>query len=158
MNKSEYRRIHRLLSEGFRKADRCEFCETKTAKKYEWALRKGHEYTTEVKDYIELCASCHRRYDYTDERRRKQGEKFMEEVRTGKRTLKTALGKFGANNPSSKPVIQIDRNTGEEIAEYVSTTAAAEAVGILLSSISQCLHGKIRTAGKFKWKYKQKQI
>lgn len=42
---------------------------------------------------------------------------------------------------------------GQFIKTYKSVTEASKALGILQNSISQCLNGKSRTAGKFVWKY-----
>ena len=41
----------------------CEHCGTTTAKRFEWANR-DHEYNRNLDDFIRLCTSCHRRYDY----------------------------------------------------------------------------------------------
>lgn len=35
----------------------------KAPKRFEWA-HKYHSYSRDPKDYISLCASCHRKYDY----------------------------------------------------------------------------------------------
>jgi len=48
----------------------CEICGTTTAKRYEWANISG-EYKRDLNDYIRLCASCHRNFDMTDEKRKK---------------------------------------------------------------------------------------
>lgn len=37
----------------------------------EWALRKGEKHLHSVENYLILCSSCHKKYDYTDERRAK---------------------------------------------------------------------------------------
>ncbi|MCH5156568.1 MAG: hypothetical protein J1G02_01675 [Clostridiales bacterium] len=54
---------------------------------------------------------------------------------------------------NSKPVVQLDDN-GKIIAEYKSLNEAAEQLNIDASSISKCLHGVIKKAGGYKWKYK----
>ena len=48
-------------------------------------------------------------------------------------------------------VRQLDKDSGEEIAVYVSTSAAEKATGI--SHIAECARGKRKTAGGFKWEY-----
>lgn len=60
-------------------------------------------------------------------------------------------GKFGGNNPSSKPIAQINNN--KIICNFCSLTEASMATGIRISSISQCVHGKYKTAGGFHWKF-----
>lgn len=41
----------------------CEMCGTTTAKKFEWA-NIDHKYRRILDDFIRLCTSCHRKYDY----------------------------------------------------------------------------------------------
>lgn len=41
---------------------KCEYCGTTKAKKFEWA-NKHHTYRRNLRDYIRMCTSCHRRYD-----------------------------------------------------------------------------------------------
>jgi len=40
------------------------------SKTYHWALIKDREYSHNPDDYIELCCSCHGKYDMTDEKRK----------------------------------------------------------------------------------------
>lgn len=42
---------------------KCEHCRTESAKKYEWA-NKDHLYKRVLEDYIRLCTSCHRKWDF----------------------------------------------------------------------------------------------
>lgn len=56
---------------------------------------------------------------------------------------------------NKKPVIKIDLN-GSELCEFPSVQAAADSLGINASNISDVLStGKQKTAGGFKWKYKE---
>ena len=63
-------------------------------------------------------------------------------------------GKFGKNNPTSKPILQFDKNNNF-IKEYESITQANKETNIKCSNISLCCKGiKYRkTAGGFKWRY-----
>lgn len=54
-----------------------------------------------------------------------------------------------------KPVLQIDKNTDEVIAEYHSVLEAARQLGINNSNISKCCLGKYKQAYGYKWKYKE---
>ena len=54
----------------------------------------------------------------------------------------------------SKQVLQIDKNTNKLIAEFPSLTEVERQFGISKSSISKCCKGKLNTAGKYKWQYK----
>ena len=55
---------------------------------------------------------------------------------------------------TSKPILQYTLD-GELVAEYPSACEAARKNGISQSSITACLKGRTRTAGKFKWEYKK---
>lgn len=68
--KSEYNRltaIHQKLRRLYGKANGCIFCGCSEKRRYEWSLIKGHEYSTDIKDYQSLCVPCHRKYDMTEE-------------------------------------------------------------------------------------------
>jgi len=48
------------------KANHCELCGKKgseNGKAFVWANIKNHKYTRDIKDYIQLCSSCHKRMD-----------------------------------------------------------------------------------------------
>ena len=55
-------------------------------------------------------------------------------------------------NPRSKKIICID--TGEE---FNTITEASKKYNIRNSNISACCRGKLKTAGGYKWKYKDTQ-
>ena len=59
------------------------------------------------------------------------------------------------NIKSSKPVLQIDKQTNEVIAEFPSTMEVKRQLGFSCSNISACCLGKIKSAYGFKWKYKE---
>lgn len=61
-DKVGYWGIHAWLYREYGKAESCDFCETKTAKKYEWA-NKSHEYRRDRDDWLKLCARCHAIHD-----------------------------------------------------------------------------------------------
>ena len=63
--------LHRDLRTANPKSYCCSFCKTKTAKRYDWALKKDYQYSYDINNYIELCTSCHRKYDFTEEIRTK---------------------------------------------------------------------------------------
>lgn len=45
--KNSYTDIHEWLGKTYGKANHCEFCETKTAKRYEYALKKERQHKDE---------------------------------------------------------------------------------------------------------------
>jgi NUMOD3 motif len=59
-----YSGLHHWVKKHLGRPSKCEHCGTTTAKKFEWANRSGL-YLREVEDWIRLCTSCHRQYDYT---------------------------------------------------------------------------------------------
>ena len=61
------------------------------------------------------------------------------------------------NDKRSKPVLQIDKNTNEVIAEFPSIHQVERDLGISISHISACCNNKphCNTAGGYKWKYKK---
>lgn len=58
-----YDGVHMWIKKIRGKASKCEHCKRTDRKKYEWCS-KDHKYTRNAEDYLELCTSCHRKYDY----------------------------------------------------------------------------------------------
>ena len=63
----DYTNIHMWITYHYGKPSICEneSCK-KTSKKYEWALKKGHEHAKNIDNYIRLCRACHWHYDVDD--------------------------------------------------------------------------------------------
>jgi uncharacterized protein with PIN domain len=55
--------VHRWIERWKGKPKECARCGITTAKKYEWA-NIDHKYRRVMEDYIRMCTSCHRKYDY----------------------------------------------------------------------------------------------
>ena len=69
-----YAAIHIWLQVNFGVASKCEALDCVGASQhYEWALLKGKTHQRRRENYQEMCVSCHRKYDMTDETRRKIG-------------------------------------------------------------------------------------
>lgn len=58
-----YDALHTWVVRWNGKAIKCEHCKRTDRKKYEWA-NISREYKRDLQDWIQLCTSCHRRYDY----------------------------------------------------------------------------------------------
>ena len=59
------------------------------------------------------------------------------------------------NNPKlSKPILQIDINTGKIINEYPSIMEVQRQLEIAGGNISNCCNGKLKTAYGYYWRYK----
>lgn len=76
-----------------------------------------------------------------------------ENTNYGSRTARAA-----AKNGSKTPVVQLDLETHEVIAEYPGQSAASRATGISTSCINACLRGRQKHAGGYFWAYKYKKI
>lgn len=59
---THYRKVHKWIVEIKGKAKVCEFCNTETARRYEWS-NKSQEYLFDINDWQTLCTSCHVKYD-----------------------------------------------------------------------------------------------
>lgn len=59
------------------------------------------------------------------------------------------------NGKCSKPVLQIDRNTNEVIAEFPSAHQVTREKGYDFRHISDCCNGKGKTSYGFIWRYKE---
>ena len=57
------------------------------------------------------------------------------------------------NTKASKPVLQLDKTTGEVIREWPSAMEVYRQLGYAQASISKCCLGKRNQAHGFKWKY-----
>ena len=128
-----YFKVHQWLRRNLVKVNKCHQCESVTESKYEWALITGLEYEKKAENFIELCTSCHRKYDMTKEgiqRLRLIGSQI--EVRT------------------TCP-IRVSKPTGEVVGEYSSITDACLELGISKTSVSNVLSGRAKRAGRLKW-------
>jgi hypothetical protein len=70
----------------------------------------------------------------------------------GHRPNRAMKGRFGGDNPTSKPVVQYTLN-GKFIAEYGGQSEAARETGILGEYISRCCRGVQNNAGGYVWKF-----
>lgn len=72
---SLYSSIHHWIKNKYGKASKCEGKDcTGISTYYCWALKKGKEYDYKRINFVQLCGSCHAKYDTTDEKRRKMRE------------------------------------------------------------------------------------
>ena len=53
----------------------------------------------------------------------------------------------------SKPILQLDKTTGEVIREWECAADASIELGIKHANISACCHGRCKSAGGFKWSF-----
>lgn len=62
-------------------------------------------------------------------------------------------GKYKNVGNRARRIIQLDKDTGEELKVFESVYEASEKLGITNTSIQNCLKGRSRTSGGYKWKY-----
>ena len=62
------------------------------------------------------------------------------------------LGKFGKDNPNSKPVDMLALD-GTYIKTFDSSLSASIELGVYRESICRCCNGKQKTTGGYKWRY-----
>lgn len=71
-------------------------------------------------------------------------------------TVSERRSKAHTNNPKkSKPVLQIDKNTNEVIAEFPSAAEAERQLGYKDTYITSCCRGKYKQAYGYFWIYKE---
>ena len=137
MDKSEYNKIHNWIRYNYGKAIKCSFCDGNNAKRFEWALLKGCSYEKRIENYIQLCPSCHRKYDYTEDMRLAQSNIMKKGLSSG--ILKNPnqyKGKIGIDHPTSKKIINIDSGI-----IYNTVSEAAISSGLKISTLSMMLNG-----------------
>jgi len=82
-----------------------------------------------------------------------KGKHFSEEHR--KKLSESHKGRTGANNPCSKPVLQLDKETGTVIAEFAGLNEAERVTGIYHNDISKVCRGRNKSSGGYYWQYKE---
>lgn len=89
---AKQRSIHEWMYKNYGQESVCEGVEGMkcrgNATHFDWALKKGYEYSHDRNAFLRLCRSCHRRYDMTPEfykRIIRNTEKFR--IKKGKNTF-----------------------------------------------------------------------
>lgn len=128
----EYFRAHAWLSYHYEKPNKCQNlnCNYKNPKRVEWALRHGKNIERNRDNFIALCPSCHRKYDMTDEIRKK-----------------ISKSKKGIIPPNRRSVVL--NNT----VMFNSLTEASKITGISISSIHNNMKGLSMKTKIGKWEY-----
>lgn len=154
-----YSSIHQWLKKRFGKANYCESADCKKISKvFHWAKIKGKKYEHKRENFIWLCASCHKKMDYTEEEKLKNsrlrlGVKLSPAHRKAIKLATVGINK-GNRNPI-RPVMQIGLD-GKEIRAWESLSDAANELGIHVSGISMVCKGKLHKTGNYIWKYLNK--
>lgn len=130
----EYFRIHGWLSYHHGKAMKCEneLCESINPKRFEWALLKGRDYLRDRNNFIQLCPSCHRKYDYTN-----------------KQKLRIYIANKGKPAKNKRRVIL------NNITVFESLLEASNKTGVSITAIHNNIKGLSKLTKIGKWNYKQ---
>lgn len=102
--------------------------------------------------------------DVAAERLRSRGREVASEKISKKKSKENhhMWGKHGKNNPNSKAVLKIDKETNEVLEEYESVTEASKSLdgkkNTVVSKVSLVCRGERNTAYGFKWKYKNEYL
>jgi len=90
VNTNEYRDIHSWLGKNYGKAKYCGNPNCKgISNTYDWALIHEFEYAKDVTHFMQLCRSCHVKYDMTDEIRKNMSGPKSETHKQNMRKPKT---------------------------------------------------------------------
>lgn len=131
-DRTEYLRVHRWMRKNFGEATFCALVSGHTkAKRFEWANVSG-QYLYDINDFVPMCPSCHRKYDYTEKQR------------------ELTRAHMKGNTNKRKKVKQFSKD-GIFIKEYTHIQLAQRETGVINSAISNVLHGRAKTAGGFLW-------
>ena len=142
MERKEYLSIHKWIRDNYGKASKCEHCNTTSAKRYDWGLIENYEYSRDRSVFMELCRSCHVKYDFTKERSDKisksqtgeknnfYGKSFTEDMKEKQRAKKV-----------SKQVRAFNITTSEEII-FVSIADCWKQLNLKKSNIIAYLKGR----------------
>jgi hypothetical protein len=137
IDESKYFGIHGWLKRTYGAAKVCQNpdCEFKDAKKFEWALKKGRKYEKNVGNFLQLCVTCHRRYDETEDSK--------------------ANKSFAARNRLNRPMRAVKKldKRGALVKQYKSVSHAAADNQRSVSAITLAAGGKTKSCAGFKWEY-----
>lgn len=65
-----YAAVHYWLKQNYGKASKCESADCLgISKNYQWAKIRDKKYEKKRENFINLCVSCHQKYDFTEEER-----------------------------------------------------------------------------------------
>ena len=98
-----YVNVHYWLIKTYGKAKFCAHCGVLDASRYEWALIKCFKYEKVLGNFIQLCKSCHVKYDMSqsfkeDASRRMSGRKLSERTKEKMSLSAKKREKFNVDN------------------------------------------------------------
>lgn len=160
---ASYSAFHHWMKDNFGKAIKCENinCKGKSSK-FHWALKKGCVYDHIRENFIQLCVSCHVKYDMTPERKEKISKRQTGRKLTQK--WKDAISKANKGRVLGKGYLIRRRKVeqrdlqGNLIKIWDSMTEAAKTLKINLSGIIMNCRGTLKKSKGYKWNYLDNSI
>src|SRR3990167_249168 len=125
--------IHKWLAANYGKAKYCVQNTNHRGKRFEWS-NISELYKRDISDYEQLCPSCHRKKDFTQEHRMA--------------LVKAHRAKLNINFTKVQRYLH-----NELVDEFDSIAEAARSTSILKTSIQNNLARRSLLAGGFLWKY-----
>ncbi len=106
IKRKEYVNIHLWLRKEYGKANKCEMesCDEKS-KRFSWALKRGKKYEKKRNNFIQLCHSCHKKYD-TNYIFIKEGEIVPDLIYNLTNILRTKIPQFRTMTTLKKYIVR----------------------------------------------------
>lgn len=123
-----YQAVHRWVYRNYGKANHCESCDKPEAN-YQWANISG-KYLRDIADWKQLCISCHKLMDFTESARKN----------------------LSLSHSSGINGIKAVNESGEK-KMFSALYEAAKETGISKTAINNCLMGRTKTSGTYRWSY-----
>lgn len=130
INSTEYRVIHKFILYRYGRAPLCIWDDSHTGR-FEWANVTG-VYTKELDNYLPMCVSCHRKFDYTEQMR----DEFRSRI---------------VGNHYAPRVKVAQYKDGQLIMVHESINQASIITNNSAGNISECVSGKRSHAGGYQW-------
>lgn len=104
------------------------------------------------------CGALHHFYGkhHSEESKRKISE-HRKGKRVGAKMSEEAKKKISENHPCKKQVKQLDKITYEVLNIFPSLSEASRATQTSISNITACCKGRLKSAGGYIWRYKEKE-
>lgn len=129
---NSYSAIHQSLLREYGKAPLCIFDNSHESNNYEWANVTG-EYTRNLEDYLPMCQSCHRKFDWSEKQRVLSAQRLKE----NRIAIRCKIAQY---------------YNGRLVKIHECLADAARAAGLHHVTIHDQIEGRLQTAGGYQWK------